>query len=107
MPKSGRFGRCSTTPPHTDLRFLRYPAERPKRLSVAQLQSLGWSATEATDFSSTDSSPGTLQNARHAGGPGSSARRRDQPIEYLAVVGDQRRRPSRRPAPAAYRARAR
>lgn len=56
MPKSGRFGRCSTTPPLTDLRSLRYPAERPKRLSVAQLQSLGWSATEATDFSNTDSS---------------------------------------------------
>lgn len=82
MPKSGRFGRCSTGPPLPELRFLHFLAERPKQPSVAQVQSLGWSATEATDFRNTDASPGSLRNALHAEGPGLTARRRVQRSEY-------------------------
>lgn len=48
MTKSGRFGRCSTALPLAELRFLRFPGERPKQLSVAQVESLTNPATQAT-----------------------------------------------------------
>lgn len=43
------------------------------------------------------------KNALRGDRPVRSARRRDQPSEYFEVVGDHRRRPSRRPGPAARR----